>query len=327
MSYTQLSADERLELYQLRQLSNLSMRAIARQLGRSHSTISRELKRNQCGDCLYLPDTAQVQMQQRRQGSKVSFHSISSECVEQVKARLQQYHSPEQIAGRLKREGQHRLSHESIYQMIYHNYQGLGEYAKFLRQSHIKRQHRTSGRQKRGLIPNRVGIEQRPAIANAKTQIGHWEGDTVIGANHLGAIATHVDKASKFLIARVMKNRTAAELNRVSIAAFGEIAQDKRRTFTFDNGKEFSKHECLSKELNVVCYFAQPYHSWERGLNEHTNGLLRQFFPKGTNFRIVKQPQVDKVVDLINNRPRKSLGYRTPCEVFLVQPGDGALQI
>ena len=161
------------------------------------------------------------------------------------------------------------------------------------------------------MIPNRIGIEQRPSIAAEKTQIGHWEGDTIIGGNHLGAIATHVDKASKFLVARVMKTRTSAEMNRVSIAAFTQMSADKRRTFTFDNGKEFSGHQQMAEALNVQCYFANPYHSWERGLNEHTNGLIRQFFPKGTNFKLVKQQQVDQVVELINHRPRKSLGYRT----------------
>jgi transposase, IS30 family len=327
MSYRQLSADERLELYKLKQMNQLSIRGIARQMGRSHSTISRELRRNQNHGGIYLPDTAQVQMQRRRQASQTTFQSISGECIEQIKVRLQQYHSPEQIAGRLKYEAQQWVSHESIYQMIYQNHAGMGHYSKFLRCSHIKRQHRGSRRQKRGLIANRVGIEQRPAIAGAKTQLGHWEGDTIVGANHLGAIATHVDKASKFLVARVMRNRTASEMNRVSIAAFSEMAADRRRTFTFDNGKEFSAHERLSDALGVECYFANPYHSWERGLNEHTNGLIRQFFPKGTNFKIIKQYQVDHVAELINNRPRKSLGYRTPHEVFWGQPGDGALQI
>lgn len=335
MSYRQLSADERLELYKLRQMNQLSIRGIARQMGRSHSTISRELRRNQSQDGFYLPDTAQVQMLQRRQSSKSAFQNVGEACIEQIKARLQQYHSPAQIAGRLKYQSQQSVSHESIYQMIYQNYQGMGQYARFLRQAHIKRQHRGRSRRKRGLIPIhlrwgealRVGIEQRPTIADAKTQLGHWEGDTIIGANHRGAIATHVDKASKFLVARAMKNRTVSEMNRVSIAAFSDIAADKCRTFTFDNGKEFSRHQQLSEVLGVACYFANPYHSWERGLNEHTNGLIRQFFPKGTNFRIVKQQQFDQVVELINQRPRKSLGYRTPHEVFWGQPGDGALQI
>lgn len=326
MSYTHLSADERLELYQLQQ-KQLSIRSIARHLGRSPSTICRELQRNQTVEGVYLPDTAQRQMKTRRQGAKNPFEQIALATVTQVKIRLKQYHSPEQIAGRLKREGQPTVSHETIYQMIYHNYEGMGAYAQYLRQSHIRRQRRKSQRSKRGLIPNRVGIEMRPSIAEEKRQIGHWEGDTIIGGNHLGAIATHVDKASKFLVARLMKDRTAAQMNQVSIAAFNEIPADKRRTFTFDNGKEFSAHQQLAKELGVECYFANPYHSWERGLNEHTNGLIRQFFPKGTNFKIVKQQQVDEVVELINDRPRKSLDYRTPHEVFWGKSGDVALQI
>jgi IS30 family transposase len=210
---------------------------------------------------MYLPDTAQAKTQQRRQSAKTAFIGIPNESIVAVKAGLQQSHSPEQIAGRLKQQGQPTVSHETIYQMIYRDYQGMGGYAVYLRQSHLKRQKRSSKQSKRGVIPNRVGIEQRPSIAEEKTQIGHWEGDTIIGANHLGAIATHVDKASKFLVARVMKDRTAVEMNRVSIAAFREVSADKRRTFTFDNGKEFSKHEQMAKVLGVDCYFANPYHS------------------------------------------------------------------
>lgn len=326
MSYTHLNAEERLQLYHLKQ-KQLSHRAIARQLGRSPSTIACELKRNGNGEGTYLPDTAQAKMQQRREVSKTAFVGIANECIIQVKAGLQQYHSPEQIAGRLQQQGQASVSHETIYQMIYQDYQGMGRYGVYLRQSHIKRQKRSSKLQKRGVIPHRVGIEQRPSIADEKRQIGHWEGDTMIGGNHQGAIATHVDKASKYLVAQVMKDRTAMEMNRVSIAAFSEFSVDKRRTFTFDNGKEFSQHERMAKTLGVECYFANPYHSWERGLNEHTNGLIRQFFPKGTNFKLVKQEQLDQVVNLINHRPRKSLGYRTPHEVFWGKSGDVALQI
>ena len=315
-----------MKLYQLKQ-QQFSNRAIARHLGRSASTIARELQRNRTAEGIYLPDSAQAKMQQRRQAAKTAFGRISSSCIAQTKARLQQYHSPQQIAGRLKREGQPTASHETIYQMIYQDYEGMGSYARYLRHSHIRRQKRGAKQGKRGVIPNRIGIEQRPSIVEEKTQIGHWEGDTVIGGNHLGAIATHVDKASKFLVARVMKTRTSAEMNRVSIAAFTQMSADKRRTFTFDNGKEFSGHEQMAEALGVQCYFANPYHSWERGLNEHTNGLIRQFFPKGTNFKIVKQHQVDHVVELINHRPRKSLDYRTPHEVFWGQSGDVALQI
>ena len=200
--------------------------------------------------------------------------------------------------------------------MIYANHQGLGEYQRYLRQGHKKRRHRRRPNQKRGVIPGRVGIEHRPAIADEKTQIGHWESDTVIGANHTGVVVTHVDKASKFLLAGLAKNKTVQQINQVMVALFEQIKAEFRQTMTFDNGKEFCGHQKLAKALGISCFFANPYHSGQRGLNEHTNGLLRQFFPKGTNFKIVKPQALQQVVDLINHRPRKSLDYRTPYEVL-----------
>ncbi len=326
MSYPQLSAQERFEIYRLHQ-SGLSCRGIAQSINRAHSTISRELRRNRTATGEYLPDTAQNQMSQRRRGAKTRFAGVTQACVAEIKERLKARHSPEQIAGRLQYEGQPTVSHETIYQLIYQDYQGMGAYGCYLRQSRIKRQKRGGTQTKRGTIPHRVGIEQRPAIAELKIQMGHWEGDTMIGGNHLGALVTYVDKASKFLMARVTKNRTAAAIHQATVIAFEPVPSQFRQTVTFDNGKEFTNHLAISADLGIACYFANPYHSWERGLNEHTNGLLRQFFPKGTNFKIVAQSQVDKVVALINHRPRKSLGYRTPYEVFFAQSGSGALQI
>ena len=166
------------------------------------------------------------------------------------------------------------------------------------------------------MISGRVGIEHRPAIANEKIEIGHWESDTAIGGNHEGAIVTHVDKASKFLLASLIKNKTAEQVFQATIKLFSELSSEQKKTMTSDNGKEFSKHEEMARELGVKNYFANPYHSWERGLNEHTNGMLRQFFPKGTNLKIAKPEELQKAVDMLNNRPRKSLDYRTPFEVF-----------
>ena len=328
MSYTQLSAFERNQVYELRTTTALSMRAIARQLGRDQSTVSRELARNRSEGGHYLPDSAQQKMQVRRQQSKTAFSCVSEICLFEIRARLKQYHSPEQIAGRLKREGGARISHETIYQMIYADYEGLKDYQKYLRQGRGKRRRRGGCNSKRGKIPGRIGIEHRPAIADAKTEIGHWESDTMIGGNHQGVIVTHVDKASKFLVAGLGKNKTSSEVNKVTIKFFNQIPEAQRKTMTFDNGKEFSSHAELSKELGLLCYFANPYHSWERGLNEHTNGLLRQFFPKQTNFRIVKPEALEKAVMLINKRPRKSLDYKTPFEVFCLDKSDAdALQI
>jgi transposase, IS30 family len=314
MSYTQLSPSERFKLYQYRIIDNLTMTEIAVQMKRSKSTISRELKRNSVEGRLYLPDTAQLKMQTRRQQSKQTFMGTSAATIEQVKQRLQAHHSPEQLAGRLKHEGLEQISHETIYQMTYANHQGLGKYQQYLRQGRKKRR-RKGLNQKRGGIPGRVGIEHRPAIADLKREIGHWERNTVIVVNHTGMLVTHVDKASNFLLAGLAKNKTVQQINQVTIGLFAQIGTLFRKTMTFDNGKEFCGHQELAEVLGLSCFF-NPYRSWERGLNEHTNGLLRQFFAKGTNFKIVKPEQLQKVVDLINHRPRKSLDYRTPYEVL-----------
>ena len=328
MSYTQLSTAERFKLYQYCTTDKLTMYEIATQMKRSKSTISRELKRNRIDAKLYLPDTAQTKMQTRRAQSKQKFMSISESTITEVKQRLEQYHSPQQLSGRMKHEGLDSVSHETIYQMIYANHQGLGPYQQYLRQDQKKRRRRKGVNSKRGGIPGRIGIEHRPAIADLKSEIGHWESDTVIGVRHIGAIVTHVDKASKFLLAGLAKNKTVQQINQVTIGLFEQIGTTFRKTMTFDNGKEFSGHQKLAETLGLSCFFANPYHSWERGLNEHTNGLLRQFFPKGTNFKIVKPEALKKAVDLINHRPRKSLDYRTPYEVFCSHPSAPvALQI
>jgi transposase, IS30 family len=147
-------------------------------------------------------------------------------------------------------------------------------------------------------------------------EIGHWEGDTVIGSNHNGAIVTYVDKTSKYLVAGLINNKKANQVNTRTIELFQEVKSDFRKTITFDNGTEFSKHQELSEELELDIFFANPHSPWERGLNEHTNGLIREFLPKGTNFRGVTDEELKKIVDLINNRARESLDFRTPHEVF-----------
>lgn len=316
MSFTHLSTTERSELYKLRVIEQLSISEIGRRMNRDKSTISRELARNtderQLG---YLPDTAVAMMEARRKQAKVRFKSVSDETIREVKKRLEQHHSPEQLSGRMEREGLGKISYETIYLMIYANHQEMGIYQQYLRQKQ-KQRRRKSRSQKRGGIPNRIGIENRPKVADLKTEIGHWESDTVIGCNHTGIVVTHVDKASKYLLAGLAKNKTMAEVNRVTLKLFEPVKPDFCKTMTFDNGREFCGHEKLSERLQVETFFANPYHSWERGLNEHTNGLIREFYPKSTNFKIVKEEDFQKVVNLINHRPRKSLDYRTPHEVF-----------
>ena len=316
MSFTHLSTTERSELYKLRVIEQLSISEIGRRMNRDKSTISRELARNtderQLG---YLPDTAVVMMKTRRKQAKVRFKSVSDETIREVKKRLEQHHSPEQLSGRMDREGLGKISYETIYLMIYANHQEMGIYQQYLRQKQ-KQRRRKIRNQKRGGIANRIGIENRPKVADLKTEIGHWESDTVIGCNHTGIVVTHVDKASKYLLAGLAKNKTMEEVNRVTLKLFEPVKPDFCKTMTFDNGREFCGHEKLSERLQIQTFFANPYHSWERGLNEHTNGLIREFYPKSTNFKIVKELDFQKVVNLINHRPRKSLDYRTPHEVF-----------
>ena len=313
MSFTHLTSTE---LYKLRVTDQLSMSEIGRRMNRDKSTISRELSRNtdECRN-VYFPDTAEVKMKARRKKAKVKFQNISVNTIVEVKQRLEQHHSPEQIAGRMKLEGVGKISYETIYLMIYANHQEMGIYQQYLRQKQ-KRRRRKGRNQKRGGIPNRIGIEHRPKVADLKTEIGHWESDTVIGKNHTGIVVTHVDKTSKYLLAGLANNKTMEEINRVTLKLFEPVKPEFRKTMTFDNGREFCGHEKLSESLKVETFFATPYHSWERGLNEHTNGLIRESYPKSTNFKIVKEEDFQKAVDFINHRPRKSLDYRTPYEVF-----------
>ena len=200
MSFSHLTTSERSEIYKLRVTDQLSMSEIGRRLNRNKSTISRELSRNTDErHSVYFPDTAVALMQARRKQAKLRFQSVSPDKIAEVKQRLEQHHSPEQIAGRMKLEGVGKISYETIYLMIYANHQEMGIYQQYLRQKQ-KGRRRKGRKQKRGGIPNRIGIEHRPKISDLKTEIGHWESDTVIGCNHTGIVVTHVDKASKYLI-------------------------------------------------------------------------------------------------------------------------------
>jgi IS30 family transposase len=243
MSHKHLNVQQRENLYRSLNEGNLSQRQLAALIGCHQSTVSRELQRNRSALGVYLPDTAQDKSEERRKNAKRPFENLTESIVSEVKEGLRKYHSPEQIAGRLKKEGKEVPSHETLYQMIYQNYQGCGEYRKYLRRGRKKRKRRGELKSKRGGIPGRVGIENRPTIADKKTESGHWESDTIIGGNHLGVLVTHVDKASKFLVAGLAKDKTAREINRVTEELFQEMPSEKRKTFTCDNGKEFSGHQ------------------------------------------------------------------------------------
>jgi IS30 family transposase len=224
--------------------------------------------------------------------------------------------SPEQIAGRLVLEGLDRISHETIYQRILDDKNAGSTLYTHLRCKKKRKKRYGSSRSTRGAIPGRVDIDQRPAIVDSRKRTGDWEGDTIIGAHDGGAvIASMVERKSRFTCLSIAKNKTTtavmASINK-RMLPIAELVM----TVTLDNGKEFSQHKSMSDLLDANVYFAKPYHSWERGLNENTNGLVRQYFPKKIPFDSITEYDLQRVAKKINNRPRKCLGYKTPFEVF-----------
>jgi IS30 family transposase len=232
-----------------------------------------------------------------------------------IEEKLKLQWSPEQIAGWLKNEGGECVSHETIYQHIWTDKKRGGALYKELRH-HGKKYNKRSGKTAgRGCIPNRIDIEHRPSIVEEKKRPGDWELDTIIGADKSGVIVSMVDRASKLTRLKKLDNKSAKEVSQALIEKLKgqEIIV---HTLTADNGKEFADHEHVSNELGADFFFAKPYHSWERGLNEHTNGLVRQYFPKKYKFSNLSEEDIERVEQLLNNRPRKILGFETPFKVY-----------
>ena len=310
MNYTQLTREQRYQIYALIKGTH-NQSQIAAIIGCHKSTISRELRRN-CGAHGYYPNQAQQQAR-RRQG-----HShgprIPAATWRQVELLLGQQWSPEQINGRLQLEGRRTVSPERIYLYIYADKRRGGSLHRHLR-SQKKQRKRYGGYLRRGQIPNRTGIEQRPAIVASKRRFGDWEADTIIGARHQGAILSLVERKSKLTRLHKLASKAATEVKQTSIALLAPLVE-RVHTITVDNGKEFVQHEEITAALKAPIYFAHPHAAWERGLNENTNGLIRQYFPKKYDFARITNADVQLVAELLNNRPRKTLGYRTPNEVF-----------
>jgi len=223
--------------------------------------------------------------------------------------------SPEQVSGWLKNEEEICLSHERIYQHVWADKCQGGTLYKHLRQSHKKRKKQYGSKDKRGQIRNRISIDDRPEIVEHKTRLGDWEIDTVIGKNHQGALVTIVDRASKFTLIKKVDSQHAKVVTQATVALLQPYL-DKTLTITADNGKEFAGHEEMAEKLGTSVYFAHPYCSWERGLNENTNGLIRQYFTKGSSFENITDEDVESVMDKLNHRPRKILNYKTPYAIF-----------
>ncbi len=320
MGYRHLSIDERESIMKM-VAQGYSFGEIAEQLGRHKGTISREWQRNVSSTGQYRPHLAQRYYQRRRAVSKKPYRLEEDGRLRRyVRSKLKQYWSPEQISGRIQKACKIFISPVTIYSWIYRDRDQGGKLYKYLRQSHRRRRKRRGGEDRRGQMPDRRMIDKRPKVVNERKRIGDWEGDTVEGSKGSGFITTHVERKARFTVAVKVEDKSADTVTRATMKAMQKLPSEKVKTITFDNGKEFAGFKQLERGLKIRSYFAWPYHSWERGTNENTNGLLRQFFPKGMDFGQLYQPELDKAVDLLNNRPRKCLNYRTPTEVFWSKP-------
>ena len=320
MGYVHLSIDDREVLLKMRAQA-ASLQRIGDRLGRNKGTISRELSRNVSSTREYKPHLAQRYYERRREESKVPYRLEADVFLQEyVEKKLKKYWSPEQISSSIRKAHGIQVSPLTLYSWIYRNRAEGGVFYTYLRQNHPRRRKHRRGDDRRGQIPDRRMIDERPKVANERRRLGDWEGDTVEGRKGSGFIATHVDRKSRYTVAVKVADKSAETVTQATLAAMRKLPPEKVKTMTFDNGKEFAGFKELERGLDMRSYFAHPYHSWERGTNENTNGLLRQFFPKGMDFGTVIQLEVDLALELLNNRPRKCLNYRTPTEVFWSKP-------
>lgn len=322
MSHKHITSFERGEIQALLKLGKTKPR-IAEQLNRPLCTIGREIARNSGRDG-YRADKAQAKYAKRRLACVAPCKLDPGPLRDYVIKRIRHDEwSPEQVAGRLPLEYPDdpamRISHEAIYQAVY-TQQKLNFLIKDLAQARPKRRKRGQGKSRRGpSIPNRVGIDKRPEHIETREEVGHWEGDTVVGKGQDGFIVTLVERSSRLLHAIKTHTKNAAQVAQAIIGALIDRPISWVKTITFDNGTEFARHEEIAQVLPVDIYFADPYSSYQRGTNENTNGLIRRYLPKRTSFADLQQWRLDKIVEQLNNRPRKCLGYRTPNEVFQEQ--------
>ena len=287
---------------------------IASKLKVDKSTISRELNRN-CGQRGYRPKQAQTNASRRWKNADKAI-KLTPPLKRFITKKIRQDWSPEQITGRLRREGRSSVSHERIYQFIGEDKAAGGDLWTHLRWSSKKRRKRYGIRDRRGEIPNRRSIEKRGKKANKRKKLGHLERDLIIGNGHQGALLTVVDRKSRMTFAARLKGKSAKEVHQATLKILRPI-RALLKTMTNDNGKEFASHERTAKRLKVKIYFCHPYSSYERGTNENTNGLLRQYFPKSkTDFTKVTDREVRSSLNKLNSRPRKCLGFKTPLEVI-----------
>ncbi len=308
MNYQQLTEGQRYQIALLYE-DKFSLTEIGRRIGVNKSTISREVRRNRASDG-YRPDKAQRLCEVRRSSS--AKRCICPKTVDFVEFALGWKWSPEQISGVAQIIGL-PVSHEWVYQYVYADKVSGGELYKHLRQG--KRRYRRGEGKKRSPIPDAVSIELRPAIVDERGRLGDWEADLVLGQQGTGAIVTLAERKSRIYLTKKVFSKDSHEVSNAIISLLREY-KDVCHTITFDNGGEFSQHKAIAKALEAECYFAHPYASYERGLNENTNGLLRQFIPKGTDLRTVSEEDLQRYQGALNSRPRKCLEFRQPSVVF-----------
>jgi IS30 family transposase len=308
-TYHQLTQEQRYQIYALKK-TNHSLSEIAHVLDVHKSSVSRELKRNH-GQRGYRPQQAQELAVKRRPKATPR---ITSEVWATVDRLLRQEWSPEQISGRLKKEQGPRISHEWIYQHILADKRSGGDLYKHLRCQ--KQRRKRSGRyDRRGKLPNCRSIEERPAVVQARKRLGDWEVDTLLGKQQKHAMLTLTERKSRFTLLGKVSRRTAFAV-RQRLCHLLLPFQDKVLTLTSDHGKEFAEHKLIAETLQLKFYFAHPYAAWERGTNENTNGLLRQYFPKKSDFQTLSNKKIKHAMTKLNFRPRKCLRFKTPFEVF-----------
>lgn len=313
MNYRQLTENERYQIYSLKK-AGLTQKQIAEELQRNPATISRELKRNR-GLKGYRPAQAQRLSDNRRATAAKSI-KITDEVWGWIEHLIRQELSPQQVVDYLKTQKKLSLHHETLYQLIYADKAAGGDLYKHLRVVSKPYRKRYGSYDRRGKIKNRVDIDERPAIVAQRKRIGDWEGDTIMGKGRRSALLTLVERKTLYTVIIRLTGKHADLLAQAAIAGMSAL-KDRVETITFDNGLEFSEHEKIAHALGADIYFAHPYASWERGINENTNGLIRQYFPKGTDFNLVSDKAIQHVMDRLNNRPRKTLGCRSPNELFM----------
>ena len=320
-SYVQLSEAERERIYQLKKREKKNSQ-IAVILGRDKSTIGRELRRNQHLKLKqYLPDTAERKARKRKaRGRKTQYAAKHPALKKKIVRLLKLGWSPDLIAGRLHKKRTPRLNQESIYQFIYSRDGRRQNLRQYLRRAHRIRRKKNGRKHRKDIrIPNRVDIDTRPKIVEKRTQFGHWEGDNVLYNGHRRALSTAAERKTRKVMIFRPRNLTARAKAAATIRRYRALPPHARRTMTYDNGLEAASHEAVTAAIGMKFYFAKTYASWQRGTNENRNGLVRFYLPRDTDLDTVSNARLKRVEDLINNRPMKCLGYRTPNEAYEIE--------